>query len=96
MERQADNIRATHGLIAQAEDEILDYQVNHNGQLPAEYDGMLLSVAHLDAWKKPLRYEVGSGNFYIRSAGPDQAYETPDDIQHRIGSTLASTTVEYD
>ena len=96
MERQADNIRITHGLIAEAENEILDYQVDHNGQLPAEYDGMLLSVAHLDAWKKPLRYEVGSGNFYIRSAGPDEEYETSDDIQHRIGSSLAKSSADYD
>ena len=65
--------------------------LDHNGQLPAEYDGMLLTVTHVDAWKKPLRYEVGSGNYYIRSAGPDESYETDDDIRQRIGSTLTSS-----
>lgn len=96
IERQTENIRATHGLIAQAEDDVLEYQIDNNGQLPAEYDGMLLTVSHQDAWKKPLRYEVGSGNFYIRSAGPDEEYETRDDIRHRIGSTPASTSASYD
>lgn len=96
IERQADNIRATHGLIAKAEDELLEYQLNNNGQLPAEYDGMLLTVAHLDAWKKPLRYEIAAGNFYIRSAGPDESYETPDDIKHRIGSSERTSVADFD
>ncbi len=96
IQRQEGNIKATNGLIAKAEDEILEYQIDHNGQLPAEYDGMLLTVPHADAWKKPLRYEVGSGNFYIRSAGPDEQYDTTDDIRHRIGSTPTSSNAEFD
>jgi hypothetical protein len=86
MERQAGNVRATQGMIAKAEDDLIDYQQSHEGQLPAEYDGMLLTVTHSDAWKNPLRYEIGNGNYYIRSAGPDEKYETSDDIKHRIGS----------
>ena len=96
MRQQQDNIHATDGLIRKAEDELLEYQLSHGGQLPADYDGMLLTVAHPDAWKNPLRYEVGSGNFYIRSAGPDQAYETDDDIRHRIGSTPTSANAAGD
>jgi hypothetical protein len=96
MRTQQDNIQATRGLIAQAEDELLDYQAAHAGQLPAEYDGMLITVEQLDAWKNPLRYEVASGNYYIRSAGPDEEFETPDDIKHRIGSAAASATADVD
>ncbi len=96
MQRQESNIKATNGLIAKAEDEILDYQIDNNGQLPAEYDGMLLTVPHSDAWKNPLRYEVGSGNYFIRSAGPDEHYDTNDDIRHRIGSTPTSNNADFD
>lgn len=94
--RQSENIKVTHGLIARAEDKLLDYQLENNGQLPAEYDGMLLTVEHQDAWKNPLRYEIGEGSYYIRSAGPDQKYETRDDIRHRIGSRLTSSEGFYD
>jgi hypothetical protein len=90
MERQAENVKTTQRIIGKAEDELLNYQTTHEGQLPAEYDGMLLTVTHADAWKNPLRYEIGSGNYYIRSAGPDEQYETGDDIRHRIGSSSTS------
>lgn len=87
MERQEGNIHATRALILKAEDDLLEFQRNHSGQLPAEYDGMLLTVSHLDAWKNPLRYEVAGGNYFVRSAGPDEEYETDDDLKHRIGSS---------
>jgi hypothetical protein len=92
MRAQQENIQATKSHLRNAEDELLEYQASHNGQFPAEYDGMLLAVTHQDAWKNPLRYEVATGNYYIRSAGPDEAFDTSDDISHRIGSTAATPT----
>jgi hypothetical protein len=103
VQRQSANVDMTKGLIVQAEQDLLEYQKQHDGQMPSEYDGMLLSVAHVDAWKTPIRYEVGAGNYYLRSAGPDEEFETRDDVRHRIGSKKtepslaeAETVAEYD
>ena len=55
----------------------------HNDKLPEGIQGnkMLISAELTDAWGTDLRYEpVNKNEFVVRSAGPDQKFETADDL----------------
>lgn len=44
------------------------------------WKGPYLRLVPADAWGRSLRYSLASGKAEIRSAGPDLAFDTPDDI----------------
>ncbi len=75
----------TRAILKKAEDDIDDYCLAHDGQMPNPYDGMLLTVQHADAWNNALRYDIDQGKCLIRSAGPDKRYETRDDVTLEVG-----------
>lgn len=62
------------------------------GELPRDYEAMEQApTTFLDPWKKPLRFEYAEGaeaagatgrvEVIVTSAGPDQEFDTEDDIQ---------------
>ncbi|UUO08938.1 hypothetical protein M4951_11610 [Blastopirellula sp. J2-11] len=52
------------------------------GELPEGVDGNKLVLPITDAWEQSLRYEPeDSGQYAVRSAGPDQQFDTPDDLR---------------
>ena len=64
-------VTAVHAIEARAEE---------TGELPSVDEGKELIAEHTDAWSNALRYEPSGDEFTIRSAGPDGAFDTGDDI----------------
>jgi hypothetical protein len=81
----AQKTEETRGILQQAEGDIDDYCLANEGQMPSQYDGMLLAVQHADAWNNALRYDIDQGKCLIRSAGPAQRFETRDDVTLDVG-----------
>ena len=50
------------------------------GALPDSVEGNKLILDDKDGWDQPLRYETSADKYVIRSAGPDQKMDTPDDV----------------
>lgn len=44
------------------------------------FEGNAITVRFQDAWKNDLRFDERSDGFAVRSAGPDLAFDTPDDL----------------
>jgi hypothetical protein len=66
-----------------AQQAIETYRAEH-GALPEGIPGNKLVVVIADAWGEALRYDVDEGKRYlIRSAGPDQQFDTADDLVHQ-------------
>jgi hypothetical protein len=62
-------------------EELIDLENAEKGRLPAEADGTALLASMTDGWGRALRYERGADDGYtIRSAGPDGAFGTGDDV----------------
>lgn len=76
--RMANTERSMHQAVVLIE----DYQANQ-GALPEDIEGnkLLISAEFEDAWGQALRYErEGTPRYVIRSAGPDQTFDTVDDL----------------
>ncbi len=62
-------------------EELIDLENEEKGRLPADEDGTALLESMTDGWGRALRYERGGDVGYtIRSAGPDGAFGTGDDV----------------
>jgi type II secretory pathway pseudopilin PulG len=72
-------INETNIAIADARNAIENYRREHN-TLPDGIEGNKLVVPFKDGWQTELRYEVDGNEYVIRSAGPDKAFDTPDDL----------------
>ena len=83
--RNAEKVAATRILLENATDDFAEFALDHDGQFPSQYEGMLLAVQHQDAWKNDLRYDIESGKCLLRSAGADQTFDSRDDVVHEVG-----------
>jgi len=83
-------IQKTQGLLATAYDNLVEYRGQHEGRLPADIEGNMLVVSHVDPWGQALRYEPEAGFALVRSAGPDQEFLTPDDLIKKVSPKVAT------
>lgn len=74
----------TEKMLVVAGDEIVEYRDDTNGELPSDIDGCMLVIKHVDPWGKSLRFELEKDHGVLRSAGPDQDFDTKDDIAVKI------------
>lgn len=79
-------IEATQVLLGNVESKFDQFRFEHSGELPAAYEGMLISVQHVDPWKTPLRYDIDNGVALLRSAGPDRRFNSRDDVTRKLGA----------
>ena len=73
----------TAGNMLEMRSEINEYH-STLGKLPESVDAIttIKPDLKLDAWNHPIRYEItGSTTYELRSAGPDGAWNTADDIK---------------
>ena len=57
-------------------------------RLPRTLEELDPKRSYADPWGTPLRYEILEPQpmwFRVGSAGPDRAFDTPDDIEQRVG-----------
>ena len=57
-------------------------------RLPRTLEELDPGGSHVDPWGTPLRYEILEPQpmwFRVGSAGPDRAFDTPDDIEQNVG-----------
>lgn len=72
----------TSNSIDQAQQVVMQFQINHNGAFPTEIQGNALMAGRTDGWGRELRYTpLGPGAFEIRSAGQDGVFGTQDDLE---------------
>lgn len=83
----AAQVEETMVAIAIAERE-LDKFREETGYLPTGIDGNILMIKHTDAWGKEIRYDAESFPATLRSAGPDQAYNTGDDVTSEVDGKI--------
>jgi ribosomal protein L18 len=86
-------VTQTKSIMTDAEKEIRSFKNEHSNQLPADMTGSLIAVQFKDAWKKELRYETENNYCLLRSAGPDQEFETSDDLTRKI---MGKVVTEYE
>lgn len=79
----AAQVEETEVAIAIAERE-MDEFVEDTGYLPSGIDGNMLMLKHIDAWGNEIRYDAESKPALLRSAGPDMAYNTDDDVTSEV------------
>ncbi len=72
-------IVATRSALLEARRKIEDYKTE-NGAYPNETVGNALIQGTMDYWKIQIRYEPKNGSYVVRSAGPDQVFDTTDDM----------------
>lgn len=77
-------IKRTTGIMSVAQQELEEYRDNHDGFLPTDIDGCMLMIKHKDTWGKSLRFEEAPESGMLRSAGPDQTFDTNDDLTSKI------------
>jgi hypothetical protein len=70
---------ATDVILINAVSEI-EAHAERTGSLPSAEEGQELLEELRDAWGNELRYEPVGDSFAIRSAGPDEVFDTDDDI----------------
>ncbi len=73
--------KQTQAALVQAEGEIENYRQD-TGRLPEGIEGNKLVLQFTDAWQTSLRYDLDDTTFAIRSAGPDQEFDSADDLVH--------------
>jgi hypothetical protein len=86
----AEQVEETQVSIAIAERELDKYR-DDQGYLPNGIDGNMLMLKHTDAWSKEIRYDAESQPATLRSAGPDETYNTDDDVTSDIEGEVETT-----
>lgn len=80
-----------------AQKELEQYRDGHDGYLPKDIDGCMLMVKHVDTWGQSLRFEEAPDFGVLRSAGPDQEFDTSDDLTAKIeGKTTRQSLLPVD
>lgn len=57
-------------------------------RLPVSLGELDPKGSFIDPWGTPLRYQIVEPQpmwFRVGSAGPDRVFDTPDDVEHRVG-----------
>lgn len=85
-------VEETQVAIAIAERELDEFRED-TGYLPNGIDGNMLMLKHTDAWGKEIRYDAETLPTTLRSAGPDQAYNTDDDVTSEVDGELEDMNV---
>ena len=85
-------IEETQSLLAGAYDNLVEYRGQNEGRLPADIEGNMLVVSHIDPWGQALRYEPEEGFALVRSAGPDQEFLSPDDLIRKVSPKVAEVS----
>jgi hypothetical protein len=89
---QNHQIAKTKTTMVTAQKELEDYRDGHDGYLPNDIDGCMLMIKHEDYWGNSLRFEESPNSGMLRSAGPDQEFDTRDDLTSKIeGKTNRQT-----
>ena len=81
---QAQQIDQGNDLLESAAFELEGFRAEHEGTLPAAIDGNMLVIKYQDPWGQELRYEPGTNQATIRSAGVDARFDTADDLTRNI------------
>jgi len=68
----------TKAMMALAAEDILDE--TSAGRLPSDLESNELVVGYIDPWGESLRFDMEAEGGNIRSAGPDQEFNTQDDL----------------
>ena len=89
-------IQETMVLLQSAQDELRQFRSEHDHQLPGLDDGMMMTVRYDDAWDQPLRYGITSYGCIIRSTGPDQKFNTSDDLTVKLDGNPMSYDIGSD
>lgn len=74
----------TKQLISVAAKELENYRDSHKGQLPSIIDSNMLVIKHVDPWGESLRFDGHGDHAIIRSAGPDNQFESKDDVTVKL------------
>lgn len=82
-------VHRTSERINQAKQEIEQFRLEHEGRMPEGVDGNKMIVVIEDGWHTSLGYEPDDNGYVIRSAGPDQVFDTYDDVTSRVAITDA-------
>ncbi|QEG21809.1 hypothetical protein [Mariniblastus fucicola] len=86
----AAQVEETQVAIAIAERELDEFR-GETGYLPTGIDGNMLMLKHTDAWGKEIRYDAEASPALLRSAGPDQTYNTDDDVTSEVEGEVDSS-----
>jgi len=78
--RQKTNV--TRVQLENAKNLIVEHQIE-TGAVPEGIEGNKMVLHLKDGWDKPIRYDVDADSYVLRSAGPDDEWETRDDIVKR-------------
>lgn len=90
----AAQVEETQVAIAIAEREMDEFRED-TGYLPDGIDGNMLMLKHTDAWGTEIRYDAEAVPATLRSAGPDQVYNTDDDVTSEVeGETETSAAIK--
>ena len=76
----AEQVDQCRQLLGQATSDLGEYRDEHDGTLPSAIDGNVLVIKYVDPWGQELRYEELAQGGLVRSAGPDQQFDTRDDV----------------
>ena len=79
----AAQVEETQVAIAIAERELDEFRED-TGYLPNGIDGNMLMLKHTDAWGMEIRFDAESSPALLRSAGPDQMYNSDDDVTSEV------------
>ena len=80
-------VKQTKGLLGLAAEELVEYRDQNQGELPNDIDANMLVLKHMDPWGEVLRYDAEIGHGVIRSAGPDQKFDSKDDVISKVKGT---------
>lgn len=90
-------IAETTEIMKVAQEELEDYRDGHEGYLPNDIDGCMLMIKHVDTWGQSLRFEEAPEYGMLRSAGPDEKFDTSDDLTTKIeGKTTRQALLPID
>lgn len=90
----AAQVEETQVAIAIAERELDEFRED-TGYLPGGIDGNMLMLKHVDAWGTEIRYDAELVPATLRSAGPDMAYNTDDDVTSEVeGQTETQAAIQ--
>ena len=77
-------IKATLVVMKEAQQQLRDFRTENDLQLPNLEQGMDMTVQYEDAWGTNLCYGVIDDGCIIRSMGPDQEFNTADDLTLKL------------
>lgn len=77
-------VSETRAILNEVGREFERYRALNQGRLPAWVDANMVAVSFHDAWRTPLRFDAEIDHAVLRSAGPDQEFDTPDDVLLKI------------